>query len=57
MKLSPFKVIFSYFHALDYGCLVYVVQELEDLLEKYEADSQAWQEEEDQYKEIIEVGH
>ncbi|XP_078336277.1 citron Rho-interacting kinase-like isoform X1 [Crassostrea virginica] len=31
------------------------IQELEDLLEKYEADSQAWQEEEDQYKEIIET--
>lgn len=30
------------------------IQELEDLLEKYEADSQAWQEEEDQYKEMIE---
>ncbi|XP_056008615.1 citron Rho-interacting kinase-like isoform X2 [Ostrea edulis] len=31
------------------------IQELEDLLEKYEADSKAWQEEEDQYNEIIET--
>ncbi|KAK3084551.1 hypothetical protein FSP39_015212 [Pinctada imbricata] len=29
------------------------IQELEDLVEKYEADSKAWQEEEDNYQEII----